>query len=380
MRIESVDPLLFYQWLVVRIETDTGLVGYGPSAYFGYPEAAERIVNSFRGQLVGRDPLRIEHHWNRLFFWKPFRDGVLTAAIAATDIALWDIAGRHFGVPVYQLMGGKQRDAARLHLLVFDGPNATTEELVDVALDAVGEGYTALKLDALPDGVVERQETYTRTLQIIVDRVAAVREAVGWDVDLILEIHRDLSPGQIVALAGELERFRLYFLEDPVPPYSVDAHGDATSRISIPVGAGERQTTIYEFRELLARGVRFLRPDVGLSGGLTHCKKIATLASSYHAEIVAHNAFSPLLTAATLQLYAAISNCGTLEILPWEEEPPRTEMLQTPLRRDGGYMPIPEGPGLGVDLDLRIIDRYPYSPWEYPPDVRMRGDGSVFLR
>lgn len=380
MKIESVETYLCYQWLIVRIETDTGIVGYGQTAYWGYPDAAERIVNAFREQLVGRDPLRIEQHWNRLFHWKPFRDGVLTGAIAAIDIALWDVAGRHFEVPVYQLMGGKQREKARLHLLVFDGPGSTTDELVEAVQDAVGEGFTAIKIDALPDSIVERQETYTGMLQVIVERVAAVREAIGWEIDLILEIHRDLNPGEAIAVAEELEQFRLYFLEDPIPPHSVDSHGDVIRNIRIPVGAGERQNTIYEFRELLARGARFLRPDIGLSGGLTHCKKIATLAESYHAQIVCHNAFSPLLTSATLQLYAATSNCGTLEMLPWDDEPARAEMLEVPLKREGGYLMIPEGPGLGVDLNTDIFERYPFSPWEYPPEVRIRGDGSVFTK
>ncbi len=379
MRIESVEPLLFYQWLVVRIETDSGIVGYGPAAHWGFPESVERIVRSFRDKLVGSDPLRIEQHWDRHFHWKPFRDGVLTAAIAAVDIALWDIAGRHFGVPAYQLLGGKQRDKARLHLLLFDGPNSTVEELVEAARDAMSQGYTAVKIDALPDDIVEEQETYSGMLQVVVDRVAAVRETIGWDRDLILEIHRDLNPGEVVTLTRELEPFRLYYIEDPIPPHSVDSHGDVIKKMTVPVGAGERSNTIWEFRELLTRGVQVLRPDIGLAGGLTHCRKIAALAESFHADIIAHNAFSPLLTAATLQLYASIPNCGTLELLPWEEEPPRTEMLKTPLVREGGYMVVPEGPGLGVDLDPAITE-LPYARWKYPADVRIRNDGSVFRK
>ena len=125
MRIESVETFLFHHWLVVRIDTDAGITGYGPSAYWGYPDAAERIVSAFRGQLIGTDPLRVEQHWNRLFHWKPFRDGTITGALAAVDIALWDIAGRHFGVPAYQLLGGKQRETARLHLLI-DSPDIDT--------------------------------------------------------------------------------------------------------------------------------------------------------------------------------------------------------------------------------------------------------------
>lgn len=377
MRIESIETFLFHNWMVVRVDTDTGISGYGPTAYWGYPDAAERIVHAFRKQLIGTDPLRIEHHWNRLFHWKPFRDGAITGAVAAVDIALWDIAGRHFEVPAYQLLGGKQRDKARLHLLI-DSPDI--DQLVSGAKNAVSEGFTAVKFDALPDGIVESRETYTSTMQTIVERVAAARETVGWEIDLILELHRDFNPGEVIALAQELERFRLYFIEDPIPPHSVDAHSDVLRYSRVPVAVGERQTTIYEFQEMLTRGARFLRPDVGLSGGITHCKKIATLAEAHHAQLITHNFFNPLLTAATLQLYGAIANCGTLEYLLWEEEPPRSEMLKVPLQRDGGYMPIPDGPGLGVDFDPKIVERYPYQPWEYPPQVRMRGDGSVFIK
>ena len=378
MRIESVEPFLFHHWLVVQIDTDTGITGYGPSAYWGYPDAAERIVSAFRQQLVGTDPLRVEQHWNRLFYWKPFRDGAITGAVAAVDIALWDIAGRHFGVPAYQLLGGKQRETARLHLLI-DSPGHRHAgrgshrrrrrrfhgRKVRRPARRCGRGHGDLHLGHADDRRAH---------------VTAARDAVGWEIDLILELHRDFNPGEVIALAGELERFRLYFIEDPIPPHSADAHADVLRHSRIPVAVGERQTTIYEFREMLARGARFLRPDVGMSGGLTHCKKIATLAEAHHAQVITHNFFNPLVTAATLQLYAAIPNAGTLEYLLWEEEPPRSEMLKSPLRRDGGYLPIPDGPGLGVDFDPAIVDRYPYQPWEYPPQVRMRGDGSVFLK
>ena len=239
MRIEAVETFLFHHWLVVRIDTDTGITGYGPSAYWGYPDAAERIVSAFRQQLLGTDPLRIEQHWNRLFHWKPFRDGAITGAVAAVDIALWDIAGRHFGVPAYQLLGGKQRDKARLHLLI-DSPDIDT--LVAEATSAVDAGFTAVKFDALPDGAVEATETYTSAMQTIVERVAAAREAVGWEIDLILELHRDFNPGEVIALAGELERFRLYFIEDPIPPHSADAHTDVLRHSRVPVAVGERAT------------------------------------------------------------------------------------------------------------------------------------------
>ncbi len=311
-----------------------------------------------------------------MYRWKPFRGGALSGAVAAVDIALWDIAGQALGVPVHELLGGRQRDRIRLHLLI-DGD--TTADLVANATKAKADGYTAIKFDAFPSGVPEN-ETYTTGVGVVVDRVAAVRDAVGWDIDLIVELHREVGPGEAVVICRELEPFRLYFIEDPLQPDSEDSLGEIAGRISTPLAAGERNYSIHEFRELLVKdAVRFVRPDVGLAGGITQCRKIAILAESFHAQVAAHNFFSPLLTAATAQLYAAIPNAATFEYLEWEETTPRNEQLVQPLRREGGYLLLPDGPGLGVSLNDEMIDRYPYAHWD-PAGVRLRPDGSVYNR
>lgn len=375
MKIVAVETLLYFQWLVVKVRTDTGITGIGQTAYWGWPSALVPIIGSFRDLLLGEDPLRVEHHWQRMYRLKPFRGGALSGAVAAVDIALWDVAGQALGVPVYQLLGGRQRDRIRLHLLI-DGDS--TDDLVANAQKAKADGFTAIKFDAFPTGVPER-ETYTRAVQVVVDRVAAVREAVGWDTDLIVELHREVGPGEAVVIARELEPFRLYFLEDPLMPDSEDSLGEIAQRISIPLAVGERNYSIHEFRELLTKGVRFVRPDVGLAGGITQCRKIAAVAESFHAQVAAHNFFSPLLTAASVQLYASIPNTATLEYLEWEEQSPRNEQLVAPLRREGGYIPVPDGPGLGVTLNEAMFERYPYQDWD-PSGVRLRTDGSVYIR
>lgn len=375
MKITAVETILYFQWLVVRVRTDAGVTGIGQTAYWGWPSAIAPIISSFEEILIGEDPLRVEHHWQRMYRLKPFRGGALSGAVAAVDIALWDIAGQALGLPIYQLLGGRQRDRVRLHLLI-DGDS--TEAVVANALAAKAEGFTAIKFDAFPTGVPER-ETYTRAVQVVVDRVAAVREAVGWDIDLIVELHREVGPGEAVVIARELEPFRLYFLEDPLMPDSEDTFGEIAQRISIPLAVGERNYSIHEFRELLTKGVRFVRPDVGLAGGITQCRKIAIVAESFHAQVAAHNFFSPLLTAASVQLYASIPNTATLEYLEWEEQSPRNEQLVAPLRRDGGYIAVPDAPGLGVTLNEAMFERYPYKDWD-PSGVRLRTDGSVYIR
>lgn len=377
-KISTIDTFLFYQWLTVRICSDDGAVGWGQTAYWGYPAASERTVRELKPLLIGQDPRQIERLWQQMFRGRPFRGGSLSGAIAAIDIAVWDLVGRQIDVPAYQLLGGKQRDRVRLHLLVH-APDL--DELVKKCADAKAAGYTAVKIDPLPPGFVETA-AHSAVIQEAVERVSAVRDTVGWEVDLIVEGHRKLGPGEAIALAAELEQFRPYFYEDPIPHDSIDSHREIARKIRLPLAVGERHLSIYEFRDLLAEGsIQFVRPDVGLAGGLTHCKKIATIAEAFHAQVVAHNFFSPLLTAATAQLYASIPNAGTFEY--WqeaEEAPPRTHLLKQQLVRDGGYLLIPDGPGLGVEVDADAIADFPaFETWS-PGSIRMRTDGSLYSR
>jgi galactonate dehydratase len=374
MKIESIETLLFHTWFVVRVHTEEGITGIGQSAFWGYPDASERVVDAFRDLLIGEDPLRIEHHWQRMFRSAPFRGGSLSGAISAVDMALWDIAGKHLDVPSYQLMGGKQRDKIRLHLLLKGN---SRDEWVTNAAAAKNEGFTAVKLDPLPDGFQDM--SHSRMIQETVDNIAAVREEIGWDVDILAEIHRKLGPGEAVALAGELEKFRLYLYEDAILHDSEDSWGEIASKIRIPMGTGERNHTIFEFRELLSKGAaQFVRPDIGLAGGLTHVKKIAIVAESFHSQVVLHNYLSPLLTAASVQLYAAIPNAGTLEYDARDTEPPGSEMLLNPLVKEGGYLITPDRPGLGVELDDNIIAKYPFH--RQKETLAYRADGSYYTR
>jgi galactonate dehydratase len=378
MKIVRIEPIMYFHWLVVRVHTDEGITGIGQTAYWGWPSALIPMIETFSELLKGEDPMRVEHHWARMHRLKPFRGGALSGAVAAVDIALWDIAGKALGVPVHQLLGGRQRDKIRLHVLINGGQ--TTEDLVSEAERYVEMGITALKFDAFPSGLPE-SVTYTKALGTVVERVGAVRDAVGWDTDLIVEAWRSFGPGEIITLSAELEPFRLLFLEDPLPPDSADSMGEIARHIRIPIGGGERSHTLHEFRELLTKhSVRFVRPDVGLAGGLSQTRKIATIAEAFHAQVSAHNFFSPLLTAATAHLYAAIPNAAPLEYLEWEEQEPRKDQLLDPLKRTGGYLEIPTKPGLGVTLNEDMIERMPYQPWEAASAPRLRPDGSVYTR
>lgn len=371
--------------MFVRITTEDGTEGVGQTGFWGWPDACERIVQTFKSILIGRDPLQVGRLWLEMYRVAPFRGGALTGAIAAVDIALWDIAGRILGVPTYQLLGGAQRERVRLHALFghgWLGDRTTSDAVVKEAAKAVAKGFTAVKFDPLTEGAKGfHTDSWSRVLTDIVTCVSDVRDAIGWDVDILLELHRKFSPGEAVAIAAELEPFRIYFMEDALPPDSVDSWGEIASKVRVPLASGERTDTIWEFKEFLSRGAaQFVRPDVGLAGGLSHCLKIAALAEAHHARVCAHNFISPLLTAATLQLYAAISNVGTFEYAFLdEEEETRLALLQAPLKRDGGYLDIPEGPGLGVDLAPDLDGLPEFNHMRLQPLLKTP-EGSIYTR
>jgi galactonate dehydratase len=384
VKIAKITTALVHEWLLVEVTTDDGIVGIGQSAYWGFPDACERVIDSFRDLLVGEDPLRRNHLWNLMYRSMPFRGGVLTSAIAAIDIALWDVAGKHHGVPAHVLMGGPVRDRVRLHAVMASGWLDERTSLDDVVAEArhlVEEGFTAVKFDPFPDGRLGFQaDSYARMLRSGVEAVAAVREAVGWDVDIAIECHRKFGPGEAADFARQLEGFGIYMFEDALPADSTASWAELAPKVRIPIGTGERNDTIYEFRELLAGGIVYARPDVGTAGGLTPSLKIAALAEAHHAQVICHNYVSPLLTAATLQLYAAIGNAGTFEYTMLDEQEPRSFLLQKPLERDGGWLKVPQEPGIGVSLADDWRERLgDFKRWR-PHLMWPRPDGSLYLR
>jgi len=380
MKIERVESILAGNSHIVRIFTDTGLEGIGQSACWGYLEATDSVVKKFSDYLVGKDPLQIEHHWQYMYRMGPFRGSVLMGALSAVDIALWDIKGKAFDAPVWQLIGGKVRDKIRLHLLMGGiRPDAadqgtTAEGLRLNAQDAAEEGFTAIKTDPLPDGF--QSMTLSRLIHDTRENVAAMREGAGLDVDIILEMHRKLTPMQAVALAEQLVEFRPLFYEDPVQIDSIKSQGEIAQRTTLPVANGERMHTIWEFRELYeAGGSQFARPDLGLAGGITHVKKIAGIAESYHSAVVTHNFLGPVLTAAACNIDTSIPNFVTQEYSKVDEARVNS-MYKSAWKREGGYIPVPDAPGIGVTVDADALKAQPYEsrPLQVIP---MRVDGSV---
>lgn len=376
MRISEIEVLPIDRYLFVRVHTDAGITGLGESGAWGYLEASGSAVETFKRYLIGQDPLRIEHHWQYLYRWSHFRGAAIMGALSAIDIALWDIAGKHFGVPCYQLLGGKTRDKARVYYHVF---GQTTEELVQGCVDAKAAGFTAVGhltpfLDEPRD--IPYFKTHVRKMEDAIDTVGRYREAVGDEVDLCIEIHRRLTPSEAIVLARGIEPYHPFFYEDPILPDSPDAMAEVAESIHIPIATGERLHTIWEFEALLARGaVQFVRPDVCLAGGLTHSKKIAALAEAHHVQVVPHNPLSPVSTAACIQLAACIPNFALQEYPKGEGEPPKSDIVTSPLRLEDGFLIVPDAPGLGIELAAGALERHPYKPRAV--HTRLNTDGSV---
>ncbi|MBI4640189.1 MAG: galactonate dehydratase [Candidatus Tectomicrobia bacterium] len=387
MKIIDVRPLLLDRFLFVEVSTDEGIKGLGESGAWGFLEASAAAVETFKRYLIGQDPLRIEHHWQYLYRWTHFRGAAIMGALSAIDIALWDIAGKHFGVPVYQLLGGKCRDTARVYYHVF---GATTEELVRGCVEAKAQGFTAIG-HLTPFLDTPRSEPYYEThasmIETATDRVRQYREAVGLEVDLCIEIHRRLKPAQAIVLARGIEPYQPFFYEDPTLPDNLDAMAEIAAKIHIPIATGERLHTIQEFEMLLARNaVQYVRPDVCLCGGITHSKKVAALAEARYVQVVPHNPLSPVSTAACIQLAACIPNFALQEYpllegterathLPVGGEAVTTGLVKTALTIENGFITVPNVPGIGAELAEDAEERFPFRP--RPVRTRLHRDGSV---
>jgi galactonate dehydratase len=395
MKITRVEPLLIDRYLFVKVHTDAGITGLGESGAWGFLEASKGAVETFQRYLVGQDPLRREHHFQYMYRWTHFRGAAIMGAISAIDIALWDITGKHFGVPCYQLMGGKVRDRARVYCHAFGN---SRETLVQACRDAKAAGFTAIGhltpfLDESPETPYYR--THAQKMGDAIEAVRLYREAVGPEIDLCIEIHRRLTPQEAVVLARGIEPYHPMFIEDPTLPDNMDAMAAIAGKIHIPIATGERLHTIFEFEMLLRRNaVQYVRPDVCLCGGLTHTHKIAALAEAHHAGVVPHNPLSPVSTAACIQIAACTPNFvlqeypndggqvfggappqGAEQIVSAAVQPRRNDLVKQPLKLEDGFIIIPDEPGIGVELVDGVEERFPYRP--RPVATRLHRDGSV---
>ena len=351
----------------VKIETDEGIYGWGEC----YTQSDRDVqitahVDQLKRYLIGRDPTNIKHFTQMAFDDFAGRRGAMDyyCAISGLEHAMWDIAGKAYGAPVHKLIGGACRDKIRVYANGWSGGNPTPDSLAERASEVIEAGFTALKFDPIPG----RWRTYVSkdVEDAAVENVRAVREAVGPDVDILVEMHRRLAPMHAVRIAHEIERYRPFWYEEPILAENIPALASVRQKINIPVVTGEELYTKFEFREVFEKqAADILNPDVCNVGGILELKEIAAMAEPYFVVISPHNFNSTTVgLAATIQVSAAIPNFLITEYFVNLEEFGR-DIAKTPFEVQDGYIQIPDAPGLGIDLDEERLAAYPYKP--FPP-------------
>jgi len=350
----------------VRIDTDEGIHGWGEC----YTQADRDVqitahIDMLKRYLIGRDPTNIKHFMQMVYDDFAGRRGAmdLWCAVSGLEHAMWDILGKVSGQPVYKLLGGPVRSKIRVYANGWGGGGWDSADLADRASQIVESGFTALKFDPIPgpwrtfvSKDVERQA---------VENVRAVRQAVGTDVDILVEMHRRLAPMHAVKIARGIEEYEPFWYEEPVLAENIDALASAKQNINIPVVTGEELYTKFEFREILEKqAADIINPDVCNVGGILELKEIAAMAEPYFVVVSPHNYNSTTLgLAATVNASATMPNFLITEYFVNFEELGK-DIATTPFQVENGYINLPESPGLGIDLDEESLAKYPYQ--EFP--------------
>src|SRR5579883_1245773 len=346
-------------WLFVKVETDEGLYGWGEAGVEGKEKTVAQAIAELERQLVGRDPFQIELLWQEMYrhaFW--VGGPVLTSAISGVEHALWDIKGKALGVPVWQLLGGKVRDRVRAYANGWFRGCKTPKQFAKAAVETVEKGYTALKWD--PFGGASLFITHEQE-ELAVAIVREVRNAVGPKIDLLIEVHGRLSPANAIRLAHRLEEFQPFWYEEPIPPENIDALVTVARSIHIPVATGERLYTVWGFKDVLEKqAAAVVQPDISHAGGIFELRKIAAMAQVYYVGMAPHNPNGPICTAASVQLDACTPNFLIQEFVVSDAQV-RADIVKEPLQILDGHFLVPEGPGLGIDIDEAALARYGYK-------------------
>ena len=355
-------------WLFVRLHTDSGISGIGEGSLQYKDRALAAELENFGTYLRGKDPFQIEHIWTSLHRRVTWTGGAVTmSAISAIDLALWDIKGKALGVPVYQLVGGKVRDRVPLYANGWfgGGPSAhgpqgeaeVAEAYARRAREVAAEGYRCLKLYPFGGAQVITPERIGRG----VDRVRAVREAVGPGVDVAVDVRARLNIWSARRVARKLEPLDIAWMEEPILFDNADAMAALARSVNVPVATGEQLYTRWEFRALLEHNaVGIIQPDICHAGGMSELRKIGAMAETYTVTLAPHNSNGPISTVASLHLDMSLPNCHMQELFLNSVDRYR-EVLTEPLVIDNGYGAPPDGPGWGTDIDDTVLAQYPPS-------------------
>lgn len=383
MKVTRVDTRVvnagLRNWIFVRLETDQpGLIGWGEATLEWRTRGVLGAIEDLAPLIVGQDPRRTEYLWQSMYRAPFFREGAIgMSALSGIDQALHDIRSKDLGVPLYKLLGGPVRDRVRFYDHLAGG-NASLYDPANVgrfgelAQQSVADGFTAIKILAGPPTAALDSAAAIRD---VVGRVERTRVAVGDDVDIMLDFHGRAWPAMAITYGHAVAPYRPWFIEEPVPPDNVDALVEVARALPIPIATGERLMTRFGFREIFEkRAVAIVQPDVCHAGGVTEVVKIASMADAYNIALAPHNPLGPIATMVNLHLGFAIPNFLIQEVMrsdvPW-----RSDVVDAPIRFEGGYAGPPARAGIGVDFDEAEAAKHPFIQDEM---LRVfHADGSV---
>lgn len=366
------------RWLFLKIETDEGIVGWGEPVIEGKAATVKACVEELMESLIGKDPLRIEDHWNMMYRSGFYRGGpIIMSAIAGIDQALWDIKGKYFNAPVYQLLGGACRDSIKVYSWIGgDRPS----DVGEAAKKIVDVGFTAVKMNGTEE--LQYIDSYEKIDQVL-ERIAAVREAVGQYVGIGIDFHGRVHKPMAKILAKELEQFRPMFIEEPVLAENNEALKEIAQHTSIPIATGERMFSRWDFKSVLADGyVDIIQPDVSHAGGITECKKIASMAEAYDVALAPHCPLGPIALAACLQVDATAHNAFIQEQSLGIHYNQGSDLLdyivdKSVFEYKDGYVSIPQGPGLGIEINEEFVRKQAEVGHNWKNPVWRHKDGSI---
>lgn len=366
------------RWLFLKIETDEGLVGWGEPVLEGKAHTVETAVHEMMDYLIGKDPRRIEDIWQELYRSAFYRGGpILMSAISGIDQALWDIKGKFFDTPVYDLLGGACRDKIRVYQWIGgDRPS----DVGEAAKEAMSKGNTAIKMNGTDElQIVDNH----KKIDELVERVAAIRETCGPYFDIGVDFHGRIHKPMARIVAKELEPFNLMFIEEPVLSEHPEEMLEIRRHCNIPIAAGERLYSRYDFKKFFELGaIDIIQPDLSHAGGITECRKIATMAEAYDVAVAPHCPLGPIALAACLQLDAVSYNAFIQEQslgIHYNQGSDLLDYLKDPsvFEYNNGFVSIPTGPGLGVEIDEQVVEKMAKQGHRWRNPVWRHEDGTV---
>jgi galactonate dehydratase len=366
------------RWLFLKLETDEGLVGWGEPVIEGKAATVETAVHEMMTYIIGKDALRIEDHWQTMYRAGFYRGGpILMSAIAGIDQALWDLKGKYYNAPVYQLLGGACRDSIRVYSWIGgDRPS----DVGQAAKSIVDAGFTAVKMNGTEE--LQYIDSYEKIDQVL-ERVAAIRESVGKYVGIGVDFHGRVHKPMAKILAKELEPFKLMFIEEPVLSENNEALREIARHTNIPIATGERMFSRWDFKSLLTDGyVDIIQPDLSHAGGITECKKIASMAEAYDVALAPHCPLGPIALAACLQVDATAHNAFIQEQSLGIHYNQGSDLLDyivdgSVFAYKDGFVQIPQGPGLGIEVNEAHVRKMAAVGHQWQNPVWRHKDGSI---